>query len=33
VGRIADGTVMLDLRSVPAVQDAAFGDALVRALS
>ena len=33
VGRIADGTVLLDLRSVPAAQDAAFGDALVRALS
>jgi L-seryl-tRNA(Ser) seleniumtransferase len=33
VGRIADGTVLLDLRSVPAGQDAAFGDALVRALS
>ncbi len=33
VGRIANGTVLLDLRSVPAAQDAAFGDALVRALS
>ena len=33
VGRIADGAVLLDLRSVPAGHDAAFGDALVRALS
>jgi L-seryl-tRNA(Ser) seleniumtransferase len=33
VGRIADGAVLLDLRSVPAAQDAAFGDALARALS
>jgi L-seryl-tRNA(Ser) seleniumtransferase len=33
VGRIADGAVLLDLRSVPAAHDAAFGDALVRALS
>jgi L-seryl-tRNA(Ser) seleniumtransferase len=33
VGRIASGAVLLDLRTVPAAQDAAFGDALVRALS
>ncbi len=33
VGRIADGAVLLDLRSVAAAQDAAFGDALARALS
>jgi L-seryl-tRNA(Ser) seleniumtransferase len=33
VGRIADGAVLLDLRSVPAAHDAVFGDALVRALS
>jgi L-seryl-tRNA(Ser) seleniumtransferase len=33
VGRIADGTVRLDLRSVPAAHDEAFADALVRALS
>jgi L-seryl-tRNA(Ser) seleniumtransferase len=32
VGRIAGGAVLLDLRTVPAAQDPAFGDALVRAL-
>jgi L-seryl-tRNA(Ser) seleniumtransferase len=33
VGRIADGTVLLDLRSVLPAQDAAFADAVVHALS
>ena len=33
VGRITDGAVLLDLRSVLAAQDAAFADAVVHALS
>jgi len=33
VGRIAEGAVLLDLRTVPAAHDTAFGAALVRALS
>jgi L-seryl-tRNA(Ser) seleniumtransferase len=33
IGRIAAGTVLLDLRSVPPAQDAALADAVVTALS
>jgi len=33
IGRIAAGTVLLDLRSVPPAQDAALADAVVSALS
>jgi L-seryl-tRNA(Ser) seleniumtransferase len=33
IGRIAAGSVLLDLRSVPPAQDAALSDAVVSALS
>jgi L-seryl-tRNA(Ser) seleniumtransferase len=33
IGRIADGTVLLDLRSVPVGHDEVFADTLIRTLS
>lgn len=33
IGRIADGRLLLDLRSIPESQDVAFGDAVVSAVS
>ena len=33
IGRISDGAFLLDLRSVPARDDAPFADAVVKALA